>query len=136
MRFIKKGKKLKQTRICIVGVVRDHLDTNKVLYSTGKILCTSKEQYRLIKRKLQDEFPHMYIYRVYLKDAKSPSFFKISDDEMNTAKKDKKTYCPYCGRLEIWKKGICPVCGISDNEFWVKAYNDVWKNGVENAPKR
>lgn len=134
MRYIKKGKKLKQTRVCLVGVIRNK--DLEVIYSTGRIMCSTKDQARLLRRKLLDNFPEMYVYKVYLSKAKAPSFFQISQEDMDIAKKDKKMYCPYCGRLEKWNKKECPVCGISDNEFWVKTYNDVWKNGVENAPKR
>lgn len=40
-------------------------------------------------------------------------------------------WCPYCGEWEIWSKDAngnlkCRMCGISDNEFYVKKYNHLW----------
>lgn len=36
-------------------------------------------------------------------------------------------YCPYCKQQEVWRNTsgykVCPVCGMSDHDFYVKKYN-------------
>lgn len=37
------------------------------------------------------------------------------------------TYCPYCQSDLDWRgEGHCPVCTISDSDFYVKQYNGLW----------
>lgn len=40
-------------------------------------------------------------------------------------------WCPYCQSWEYWRMSdggykLCPVCGMSDNDFHVKTYNHTW----------
>jgi len=45
----------------------------------------------------------------------------------------RKTWCPYCSAERRFKKNpiqdcyICSICGISERDFWIKKYNDIWK---------
>jgi hypothetical protein len=50
-------------------------------------------------------------------------------------------YCPYCQRWEYWvssegKYKHCPVCGISDSEFYVKKYNGLWVKEMKSKSKK
>jgi hypothetical protein len=50
-------------------------------------------------------------------------------------------YCPYCRQQDIWKKDffgnqICPVCGISDNDYYVKLYNHLWRFEMASIRKK
>lgn len=46
--------------------------------------------------------------------------------------KKKQMWCPYCSNPVIFikdkKSGItkCPICGISNQDFWVKKVNNSW----------
>jgi NADH pyrophosphatase zinc ribbon domain. len=42
--------------------------------------------------------------------------------------KSSSKYCPYCGTVHKFKQGefgdrVCPICGVSLNEFYTKKYN-------------
>lgn len=43
--------------------------------------------------------------------------------------KKKQLWCPYCSNIVVFKKdkktGVkrCPICNISDKDFWVKKIN-------------
>ena len=44
-------------------------------------------------------------------------------------------FCPYCGRWEYWvaqedSAKHCPVCGISDHDYYVKGANGLWLQGM------
>lgn len=45
--------------------------------------------------------------------------------------KSGKLWCPYCRRVCRFPGGAkngytCPICGITDLDFWVKTYNHMW----------
>ena len=43
-------------------------------------------------------------------------------------------FCPYCGNWEFWVSGEdakhCPVCGMSDHDYYVRKANDLWTSGM------
>lgn len=44
-------------------------------------------------------------------------------------------FCPYCGQWEYWiaqedSAKHCPICGISDHDYYVKNANDLWLSGM------
>jgi hypothetical protein len=49
----------------------------------------------------------------------------------------KRYWCPYCTKERMFKKSIrkdakvCPVCGISDRDWYVKTYNHLWPSVAE-----
>jgi ribosomal protein L37E len=56
----------------------------------------------------------------------------------NLAKKHSKTsiWCPYCGEWRSFSPGpygrkVCPDCGISEADFWVKTANNNWGFGIK-----
>lgn len=55
----------------------------------------------------------------------------VSDEPKEALNKPKrgKRYCPYCRQEVKLKKGefgskVCPICGISEQEFYFKKYNN------------
>lgn len=50
-------------------------------------------------------------------------------------------WCPFCVKYRIftWREDLgvyrCPVCGISDHEYWVRKYNDLFKRDWMEAVK-
>lgn len=55
----------------------------------------------------------------------------------HTRKKRKNSlWCPYCGKWQVFKRNkfgtkSCPVCVISDNDFWVRNVNKTWGFSVK-----
>ena len=64
--------------------------------------------------------------------------------------KRNQMWCPYCVKPREFKKGQlvehdgisflsdyrrCVVCGMSDNDFYVKTYNHLWHNSKETKVK-
>lgn len=43
-------------------------------------------------------------------------------------------FCPYCGNWEFWVSmedaKHCPVCGISNHDYYVKKANDLWHKNM------
>lgn len=127
----------KLTELKVVGVVIFRAPvTGDILYTSGKLYFASKEQYRIFKHKMLVANPEAIVKRVFIKRAKPPEYFKIDDEYMAKMLKMQFTYCPYCGCIEHWNwNHHCPVCNMSDEDFYVKTYNNSWRNGLSNIAK-
>jgi len=49
----------------------------------------------------------------------------------NFVEKGNGYWCPYCQQWEYWKATEggykkCPICGVSDSDYYVKTYNNIW----------
>lgn len=49
----------------------------------------------------------------------------------------KRRWCPYCGKVRlfkldrVWNSRRCPVCGISEADFYVRHYNKLWELEID-----
>lgn len=54
----------------------------------------------------------------------------------------KKGYwCPYCRSWEYWVSCMggykkCPICGISNNDFHVKGFNNLWEKPMQSKSNK
>lgn len=85
-----------------------------ILYNSGLIYFT--------KQATADEF----------KDALEMKGLEVIEVDIRTAHPPKRIrpegiYCPYCQQQNEWPKNgsykNCPICGMSDSDFWVRKFN-------------
>lgn len=94
-------------------------------------------------KKAQRKFPDESMGRVFFKRAKErfgvDNTYLISltkaippPEEFIPRKAQKKYWCPFCGDERRFKHNSrldsdeCPICGITDREFYVRKYNNLW----------
>lgn len=87
-----------------------------ITYNSG-LLYLSHESYLELKSRLIDQ-PEATIHDVLVYNNDG----SIADNYPRE-RKPNKLWCPFCMTLESWKNHKCPVCGMSDSEFWVAYHN-------------
>lgn len=103
---------------------------NQRKYKKFKTEEEAVQYYNMLKDKLKEkykkEFKKMKIGVVSLSKAYKP--------DNNKKKVHGKMWCPYCREYRTYKFDgsykRCELCGISDNDFYVKVYNGIWPNAV------
>ena len=101
-----------------------------IIYNSGLLYFSHKEAAELFKGKVEKTNPEIKVLYVDVYKAHKP----------NTL--DGKGYwCPYCQSWEYWKSDSsgnkrCPVCKMSDNDYYVKLYNGLWVREMESMTKK
>lgn len=97
----------------VVAVIRRDSKRN-IVYNSGLLYLTNKNY-----RKLIEETSHI--------DGIEYCPVQVYDSVENNYPREKKpghTWCPYCMKNERWSsQHNCPVCGMSDSEFWIRKFN-------------
>lgn len=92
---------------------------NRIVYTTGILTFTSSKEE---KRFLDTVIPESKLQWIEVDLLKSNPPEKRS--------RAKGIYCPYCKQQEYWKSTplgrVCPICGISDHDYYVRQYNYLW----------
>lgn len=93
---------------------------NKIIYNSG-LLYLNHKSYKELRDQLSDE-EDVEIVNVQVYD-------RVADNYPRDSARG-KMWCPFCMKLEKWSNHKCPVCGMSDSEFWVKKFNHFRKEEV------
>lgn len=109
----------------IVGVLRNL--KGRVIYNTGLIYFSDLGQMEELKTKLQEKQPELELHIVDTLGHNLPT----EED------KHKGYWCPYCCTWNYWKSDTggykrCPICGISDGDYYVRKFNHLWANDMKN----
>lgn len=57
-------------------------------------------------------------------------------------RKGSKWWCPYCRKVRVFLQDselnlkYCPVCRISDRDWYVRTYNNLWDKALGSVPRR
>jgi hypothetical protein len=124
--FSSKHPEFRVDKYVIVIVVRGNRK-NRILYHSGLLYFYDPEERDYLVNKIRERFQkvNLEIYDVDIKDAHLPP---------GDIDKPKGTYwCPFCQSFQKFKAAEggylhCPICGISDSEYYVKRYNNLWHN--------
>lgn len=104
------GNNIKVIKRAFIALKRD--TKGKITYNSGLI-------YIYAHKKL--DLPEFELIEVNLKTGDTPPEEAIPKGKM---------YCPYCRQTEKWvvHESIkqCPICGMSNNDFYVKKFNGGW----------
>ena len=116
----------------IAAVLRN--DRGRVIYNTGRVYFQHDSNLRYFKRELLKINKNFEFHSIDVCEAKPP--------ETN----ESGTYCPFCRNTERWtshKFGhkiegykYCPICGISDGNYYVKLYNRIIELPKETKTKK
>lgn len=104
----------KLRRYTVVLVKRNK--KGNINFSSGIIYFTHKRAMDKLTQALEGEYEIHY-----------PNVYKA----VPTETPGKGYWCPYCRTWEFWKADgngykVCPVCGMSDNDYYVRVYNKLW----------
>ena len=98
---------------------------NRIIYNSGLNYFYYTQAMEAFVRKLKNN-PNVECHTVDILQAHQPPIEESS----------KGYWCPYCQNWEYWIADAggykrCPICGISDNDFYVKSYNKIWHLGMK-----
>ena len=97
----------------LVVVVLKRDEKKNIIYNSG-LLYLTKQNYRKLIEETSDiegiEFCPVQVYGSV-------------EDNYPRDKKKGYTWCPFCMKNERWYEHHCPVCGMSDSEFWIRKFN-------------
>lgn len=99
----------------------------RISYNSGLLYFRYKKSVEVFMERMAAADPTVEIIKVNVYEATKPK-----EDEV----KRKGYYCPYCGSWEYWLMDAnanrsCPVCYVSSNDYYVKAYNSMWASGMQ-----
>lgn len=98
----------------MVVIKRD--SKGNIIYNSG-LLYLTKQNHRKMVQELKGEDVEFKDVNVY---------GDVSENYPRDTARG-KLWCPYCMTLEKWSNHQCPICGMSDREFWVQKHNYTWK---------
>lgn len=104
---------------------------NKVVYNSGIIVYDNVMEVQDIRETLESK--GLEYHEVNLKRPTGPG---------NSDGEPIGYWCPYCRNWEYWETGDdgykrCPICGISDSNYYVKLFNNLWSTNMKSkAGKR
>lgn len=95
----------------------------RVVYNSGKIYLREKSSVELFLEEAKSR--GLEAYEVKLR----PPLHEVSESS------GAGYFCPYCGKWEYWvsledSAKHCPICGISDHDYYVKNANHLWLQGM------
>lgn len=98
---------------------------NRITYNSGLLYFQHEEAVQLFTEKVRKGDPSIEIKTVDVREAHEP-----------TGEVGKGYWCPYCQSWEYWFTDSggykrCPVCKMSNNDFYVKKYNNLWNNEMK-----
>ena len=95
----------------------------RIVYNSGKIYLKEKSSVDYFLDEARERNLEAYEIRL-----KAP-LHEPDPDNMGDG-----YFCPYCGNLEFWVSGEdakhCPICGMSDHDYYVKKTNNIWTSGM------
>lgn len=89
------------------------------------------------KERMEERFSHRSDITVNM-----INITKATPPEEETKKRKGELYCPYCCKVRKFQidaylgKKYCPVCGVSDREFYVRTYNHTWGKAGKKGMRR
>lgn len=99
-------------------VIVDRDKKRRVIYNSGKIYLKEKSSVKIFLEEATERGLEAYEIKL-----RSP-LYELSPE------KGEGYFCPYCGNWEYWRSGEdakhCPICGMSDHDYYVKNANDLW----------
>lgn len=88
----------------------------------------SEEQLITLGKAIRKEFPEAEIHIINHLHPSPPSKERV--------KTSGTTWCPFCGEYRKFKTWYnirrCEVCYVSNNEFYVRKYNNMWHHERQN----
>lgn len=112
---------------CVTVIIIRSNRKEKILYHSGLQYFANKEARDIFVNTIKKEFGNinLEIYDVDIHQAHAP--------EDSDLKVRGKYWCPYCNgyhKFKNWGKQYkkCEICGMSDADFWVRKYNNLWTN--------
>lgn len=94
----------------------------QVVYNSGKIYLTERNSVEMLLEEAAERGLEAYEIRL-----KGP-FHEPGEEKGNGY------FCPYCGNWEYWASvdgdKHCPICGMSDHDYYVKKANHLWTQGM------
>lgn len=106
----------------LVVVIRNH--KGRVTYNSGRRYFYDEEVTKQFIKDVKEQlkFYHPEICTINIKGATTPT------DEERIEQLPGEYWCPYCKCYETFKDlgdgyKHCPICGMSDNDFYVKIMN-------------
>lgn len=93
----------------------------RVVYNSGKVYLRERNSVDLFLEEAEERGLEAYEIRL------RPPFHEPEGEGDGY-------FCPYCGNWEFWVSGEdtrhCPICGMSDHDYYVKKANDLWTSGM------
>ena len=119
-------------RFVVVFIVRAN-KKHKIIYNSGLQYFYTPEDRDYIVDRVKQKFQNinLEVHNVDTYKAHAPQSDEISRGVY---------WCPYCQGYHKFINGQggykqCPICGISDSDFYVKKYNNLWSKGVRRHRK-
>jgi len=123
--------KLYLRRNLVVFIIKNR--KGGIVYHSGFQRFDTKKQMEIFSKRLMKEFEGIH-YELHFVDV-----YKASPiDELKHRSSARQVWCPYCQSWQIFKSQKlthkqCPVCGVSDQDYWLKKYNHTWGRSVEGS---
>lgn len=116
--------------VAVIIYNENHKHMEKFFQKGGKY--GARRYYRRVKRLFEDKEVEIKIISL------------INPSPLDPDKKQRKgeLWCGYCREFRKFKRGEygtreCPVCGISDADFYVRNHNHLWrKAGYKHARRK
>lgn len=112
----------------VVVVLRTNKD--RIAYNSGLTYFYHKEALEVFVKEIKKGNPNLEIHHVDTLDAHEPP-----ED------RGRGYWCPFCKSWEYWMADSggykrCPICGISDNEYYVKRFNRLWTEDMKSKKQK
>lgn len=125
--YIREGEAMELRSYVVVCIVRGR---NRISYNSGLTYFHHKSSVDHFISQVKSVCPES-------------EFIMIDPYEAKPPRGDKKGYwCPYCECWEYWVTDNwtgskrCPICGISNNDYYVKGYNELWVGEMKNKKSK
>ena len=113
------------TKKILVGIIRNA--KGRITYNTGLIYFESTELQQDFIKRASKKYPDLELIPVDSMGHNPPP---------EDGKHHKGYWCPYCQRWEYWRTSngykLCPICGMSDGDYYVRKYNHLWTKEMKN----